>query len=85
MVEKIVQIVGRGKIRHISWPENYLNVETGDYVADISKINEMISWSPEVSLEEGILKTVNYYLKYREFYTDTQTSKEKLFFKEFAQ
>ncbi len=30
--------------------------------ADINKANELLKWKPEVSLEDGILRTVNWYL-----------------------
>ena len=37
MVETVVDTVGSGRYEHVEWPENYFNIETGDYVADISK------------------------------------------------
>ena len=63
MVNLVVKIVAKGKIEYIPWPDHYLNVETGDYVTDISKISGMIGWVPSVSVEEGIEKTFLFYKK----------------------
>ena len=68
MVNIVVKTVGSGQIKHIEWPENYINVETGDYITDITKIKQMLEWSPKVSLEEGVYKTWKYYEKYKEYY-----------------
>jgi UDP-glucose 4-epimerase len=64
MVETIVDIVKGGKLNFVPWPENYVNVETGDYITDISKIKGLTNWSPKHSLEEGIKKS---YAFYKEF------------------
>jgi UDP-glucose 4-epimerase len=68
MVENILGIVGKGKIKYVPWPDNYLNVETGDYITDITKIKKYLNWIPEHDLETGIYKTVEYYSKYRDHY-----------------
>lgn len=68
MVKNILEIVGSGNMEFSEWPENYINVETGDYISDISKITNVIEWKPKTSLKEGIQKTYTYYKKYREHY-----------------
>ena len=68
MVETIIQVIGKGKIEHIPWPDDYINVETGDYVADIKKISEAANWKPETDLKTGIKLVYQYYSRYRSFY-----------------
>jgi nucleoside-diphosphate-sugar epimerase len=68
MVESVVKIVGKGKVVYQPWPQDYLNVETGDYVTDITKITKMLNWKSEINLTEGIQKTVEYYQRFKEFY-----------------
>ncbi len=68
MVELIVNLVGRGKIDYKPWPKDYLNVETGDYVTDITKIKTMLKWMPSTSLEKGINNTILYYSNYKKYY-----------------
>jgi len=68
MVDSIVSIVGRGKIKNVPWPNDYQNVETGDYITDISKIKKLLKWSPKFDLKVGILNTVEFYKNFKENY-----------------
>ncbi len=61
MVDAVIQEVGSGTQEHIAWPENYEQNETGDYIADTSKIQHITSWKPSIPLQEGIKKMVEYY------------------------
>ena len=65
MVEAVVETVGQGGIEHVPWPADYVNVETGDYVADTSKLARATGWRPTVGLPEGIARTVDYYREHR--------------------
>jgi len=68
MVQSVVETVGKGKIKFVPWPPDYLNVETGDYITDISKIKQFLGWSPKINLDEGISITVDYYYKFKKYY-----------------
>jgi len=68
MVECVVEVVGSGKIDYLPWPESYLNVETGDYVTDITKLTKLTNWRPTHNLKSGITKSYNYYKKYSKYY-----------------
>lgn len=68
MVTTIVDVVGKGKIEYVPWPENYENIETGDSIADISKLIKISSFAAKTSLKEGVEKTFEYYKKYKEHY-----------------
>ncbi len=43
------------------WPEDYLTVESGDYVSDISKTSQMLQFTPVYSVEMGIVSTLKEY------------------------
>jgi len=60
MANLIVKIVGKGKVEHIDWPIGYGAIETGNFVADISKIRKL-GWKLKIPLADGIKKTVDYY------------------------
>ncbi len=64
MVHSVVSCVKSGKVEYIPWPEDYEKVETGDINVDISKLQNLTSWKPNVTLEEGIHLTYEYYKKY---------------------
>lgn len=68
MVNTVVNSVGKGKIKNVPWPSDYLNVETGDYITDINKISRFLKWKPKFSLDKGIDHTIDYYKKVKEFY-----------------
>lgn len=50
----IQEIAGRGVIRFEPWPEEYLSVESGDFVADIKKIERLLRFSPRYDLVAGL-------------------------------
>jgi len=68
LAKKITQIICKGRIDFTEFTNERKALEPGDYYADISKIKQKINWTPKVSLEDGIQKTIKYYSKYREHY-----------------
>ena len=39
-------------------------------LADISKARELLGWDPEVNLDEGLQRTVDWYLRERDWLKD---------------
>lgn len=68
LARKIVEIAGTGKAKFTAFTKEREEVEPGDYYADITKIKKVVGWKPRTSLEEGIIKTVEYYRKYKKEY-----------------
>ncbi|MBN8586566.1 MAG: GDP-mannose 4,6-dehydratase [Ignavibacteria bacterium] len=68
LAKKIISIAGTGKVDHTEFTSERKALEPGDYYADISKINAAIGWKPEISIEEGIKKTIEYYKVNRKRY-----------------
>jgi nucleoside-diphosphate-sugar epimerase len=68
MVDTILAEVGSGRKQHVPWPEDYERNETGDYIADTTKITGATDWQPQVSLKEGVKRTVEYYRQMRQHY-----------------
>ncbi len=68
MVKTIVDVVKGGRIECVPWPEEYINVETGNYITDINKICSFTNWKPAVDFESGISKTFEYYKQYKPHY-----------------
>jgi len=64
MAEKVIKLAGGGKLKTVPWPDGYKKIEVGDYRVNTSKL-KALGWRPEVSFEEGLEKTIEFYRKYR--------------------
>ena len=45
----------------MAWPALAEQIETGDFVPDISRIRAEIGWAPGISLHDGLRKTIAHY------------------------
>jgi nucleoside-diphosphate-sugar epimerase len=61
MAEAIVGMAGGGRIEHVEWPALAGQIETGDFVADVSRIHAELGWAPSLQLEDGLRKTIAFY------------------------
>lgn len=61
MVRTVVEVVGGGGMEFVPWPQDYERVETGDFVADLGKLQRLTGWRSRVDLRNGIERTVEYY------------------------
>lgn len=68
MAQSIKKEIKDVKIQKVEWPKDRYFVETGDYVADITKIINDTNWKPKVDFDEGIKRTIDYYKKYKKHY-----------------
>ena len=68
MVDAILSAGGTGDKEYLPWPEDYEKNETGDYVADTSKIERDTRWKPRVAFADGIGEMVAYYKENKDFY-----------------
>jgi UDP-glucose 4-epimerase len=57
----ITELAGGGRLQHVEWPPLAAQIETGDFVADISRIRADVGWAPAISLREGLERTVAHY------------------------
>lgn len=57
----IVEIAGGGRIARVAWPPLAEQVETGDFVADISRIRAELGWAPSIALRQGLEQSVAAY------------------------
>ena len=57
----IVRLAGSGRVQHVPWPALAQQVETGDFVADVSRARRELGWAPKRHLREGIADTIAHY------------------------
>ncbi len=70
MAQKIVEIVGRGKIEFVPWPDDYEKIETGSVRISTRKLAVETGWEPRVPLDDGIRRTFHYYRRYLSKYVE---------------
>ena len=61
MAETVVREAGRGRIEHRPWPDEAARVETGDFVADVTRIGETLGWRPATALGSGLREVIRQY------------------------
>lgn len=58
MARTIIEIAGSGQVEHVDWPALAGQIETGDFIADIARIERELGWRPTISLRDGLERTV---------------------------
>jgi len=53
----VVETMGQGAIRHVPWPEEWLNLDVGDVAVSNARIKELLGWRPTTSIVQGLEKT----------------------------
>jgi UDP-glucose 4-epimerase len=65
MVQLVAGYIPGTEVHHLPWPQDRYFVETGDFIADISKIQAATDWAPRVGLAAGIEKTIAFYREHQ--------------------
>ncbi len=61
LVKLMISVSGRGRYRFAPFPEELNKIDIGDYYGSFSKIREELGWSPQVSLRDGIRRTLDFF------------------------
>lgn len=60
----VVDVLGRYcdfPVERVPFPEEHEAIDIGDYYADFSKFQQITGWEPQVDLDEGLQRTVEYF------------------------
>ena len=68
LAQLLVRVAGTGTYRVVPFPSERRVIDIGDYVADDAKLRERLGWRPRVDLEEGLMRTLDYYRDRRAAY-----------------
>jgi UDP-glucose 4-epimerase len=60
MANAIIRAAGTWTVTHVPWQRLAEQIETGDFVADITRIGREIGWRPATNLSDGLARTVAY-------------------------
>jgi UDP-glucose 4-epimerase len=68
LAELLVKVNGGGEFRMREFPPDRKRIDIGDYYADDRRIRSELGWMPQVNLEEGLARSLDYYRRYIEHY-----------------
>jgi len=61
LAEMMTKLVYGGSYELVPFPEDRKAIDIGDYYSDFSLISDELGWSPNFSLEAGLIKTLHFY------------------------
>jgi UDP-glucose 4-epimerase len=61
LARAVIALAGGGHVEHVAWPDLAERIETGDFVADITRIKDELGWRPDVALHDGLERTVAFH------------------------
>ncbi len=68
LAQRLVALNGGGSYDIVPFPPDRLAIDIGDYFADSSKLERRLGWAPEVELDEGLRRTLDYFRAHGERY-----------------
>tara|TARA_B110000003_G_scaffold165611_1_gene165583 strand:+ start:6084 stop:7079 length:996 start_codon:yes stop_codon:yes gene_type:complete len=71
LADKLLSVNGSGDYSVKEFPSERKKIDIGDYYSDSSRITQVLGWEPQINLEEGLMKTINFYKKYGTKYLNT--------------
>jgi len=70
--EMLIKVIGEGTYEIVPFPQDRKVIDIGDYYGDYRKIRSRLGWKPEISLEEGLRKTLDFYRRFYGHYWETE-------------
>jgi UDP-glucose 4-epimerase len=64
----IIELAGSGKLTLVPWPPERKVIESGDFSADWTKFNRSFGWRPQIALEDGLQRTIDFYRANKQHY-----------------
>jgi UDP-glucose 4-epimerase len=74
LVDLLIEVAGTGRYRMVEWPSEKKAIDIGSFYADSSKFRATVDWTPQVSLREGLSRTLAYYRAHLAEYINDQPS-----------
>ncbi|MGD0877086.1 MAG: NAD-dependent epimerase/dehydratase family protein [Anaerolineales bacterium] len=68
LAELSVKVNGSGEFQVRDFPAERKRIDIGDYYADDRSIRNMLGWTPQVNLEDGLVRTLEYYRRHLDHY-----------------
>ena len=64
----LVELHGSGTLEVVPFPPERKTIDIGDYYGDYRLIQGRLGWRPQVSIRDGLARTLKFYYEHRQFY-----------------
>lgn len=68
IAETLIAVCGGGSYRLAPFPDDRRPIDIGSYYGDYWKAERLLNWKPQIGLEEGLRRTIDYFREHREHY-----------------
>ena len=68
LAEKLVALHGSGRYEVVPFPPERKAIDIGDYYSEFAKIRNVLGWVPKISLDDGLARTLEYFLTHGDKY-----------------
>ena len=65
-------------MRFVEWPPEKKRIDIGSFYSDSRKFRQTTGWMPQVSLEEGLRRTLSFYRQHMTAYLEQEAGDEVL-------
>ena len=66
----LVTLAKSGRVECVPWPAEKKAIDIGDFYADAGKLRRATGWTPAVTLEDGLRRTLDFYRAHRAHYVE---------------
>jgi UDP-glucose 4-epimerase len=64
----MVQLYPSGHYEVVPFPSELKAIDIGDYYSDYTKANQVLGWTPQINLKEGLRRSIDYYTEHNAHY-----------------
>jgi UDP-glucose 4-epimerase len=68
LADLLVRCNGSGSVETGPFPDDLKGIDIGDYYSDDSAARSLLDWAPQVTIEDGLERTLEYYQAFRNEY-----------------
>jgi UDP-glucose 4-epimerase len=70
LAQLLVGLAGCGSVAFVEWPADKKRIDIGSFYSDSTKFRAATGWTPRMSLEDGLRRTLAFYREHRHAYVE---------------
>ena len=77
LAARLVAMAGGGRVECVAWPADKKAIDIGSFYADSTRLRRATGWTPTVSLDDGLRRTIEFYRAHFTHYIDDAQAEER--------